>query len=324
MKSLNKIYSRLDMQRRYEAWFLRFGLADGSGAWWLRYLLMNPGRGGCSRIPGAAPAQLWATWFPRDGHPETFIQEFPLKAVTIAGARSLPKERSDGTLSTFSLKIGSNSIDEDGCRGAIEARGKKISWDLMYRSHFGTTLSDKKWIGFSRTPHSDAVVSGSIRFGDRAFRGEPLGFGVQGHNCGVRHRKFWTWMHACFPAPDRSMSTLETLVYEMPLGLTFRKAVLWHEGRAYPFKSLREHVRDSAGLRWEFAGSAAVGSIDVEVSGPSPALHRLNYAKTDCSGMFEVSNNSLAKARVRARLVNVPPVELATDNGAVLEMAGEY
>ncbi|MGA8299037.1 MAG: hypothetical protein WB817_06105, partial [Terriglobales bacterium] len=61
-----------------------------------------------------------------------------------------------------------------------------------------------------------------------------------------------------------------------------------------------------------------------EVSGPSPALHRLNYAKTDCSGMFEVSNNSLAKARVRARLVNVPPVELATDNGAVLEMAGEY
>ncbi len=190
MKSLNTVYSRLDMQRRYEAWFLRFGLADGSGAWWLRYLLTNPGRSGCPQIPGAAPAQVWATWFPRDGHPETFVQEFSLKAVTIAGAKSPARERADGTLSTFSLKIGPNSIEEDGCRGAIEARGKKISWDLLYRSHFGTTLSDKKWIGFSRTPHSDAVVRGSIRFGDHASRGEPLGFGVQGHNCGVRHRNY--------------------------------------------------------------------------------------------------------------------------------------
>src|SRR5271169_6721814 len=253
MKSLNQAYSRLDMQRRYEAWFLRFGLADGAGAWWLRYLLTNPGRGGCPRILGAAPAQVWATWFPRDGHPETFIQEFPVNAVKL-GSRAQP----------FSLKIGPNTIEEDGCRGAIEARGKKISWDLMYRSHFAATLSHKGWIGFSRTPHSDAVMRGSIRFGERVFRGDPLGVGVQGHNCGFRHRNFWTWTHACFPQPDHTMSTLEALVYEMPLGLRFRKAVLWHEGRARVFRGLREHSRDSAGLRWEFSGAAAAGSIDVE------------------------------------------------------------
>ena len=70
MDSLNRAYTRLDMRRRYESWFLRFGMADGSGAWWIRYLLTNPGRGGCGNIPGAAPAQVWATWFPRDSRPE--------------------------------------------------------------------------------------------------------------------------------------------------------------------------------------------------------------------------------------------------------------
>jgi hypothetical protein len=240
-----------------------------------------------------------------------------VKAVSLP-ARSKP----------FSLKIGPNSIEEDGCRGAIEARGKKISWDLTYRSHFAATVSNKGWIGFSRTPHSDAVIRGSIRLGDRAFRGDSLGFGVQGHNCGFRHRNFWTWMHACFPQPDHSMSTLEALVYEMPLGLRFRKAILWHEGRAYVFKSLREHLRDPGALRWEFggtlAGTTGAGSIDVEVSGRGNSLHRLNYTRTDCSGIFEVANNSRAGARIHARLANAPPVELATDNGAVLEMTGEY
>ena len=37
------MFTRLNMCRCYESWFLRFGLADGSGAWWLRHLLTNPG-----------------------------------------------------------------------------------------------------------------------------------------------------------------------------------------------------------------------------------------------------------------------------------------
>jgi len=46
-QSLNAVYTKPSMQRRYEAWFLRLGLADGSAAWWFRYLLMNPARAGC-------------------------------------------------------------------------------------------------------------------------------------------------------------------------------------------------------------------------------------------------------------------------------------
>ena len=314
MTSLNQAYSRLSMRRRYEAWFLRFGLADGSGAWWFRYLLTNLGRGGCHGITGAAPVQVWATWFPRDGQAETYIQEFPLEALKL-GSRQTP----------FLLQAGPSRIEEDGCEGEIEALGQRISWDLAYRSHFGVTLSHKGWIGFSRTPHSDAVFSGEIHFGDRVFRGDPLGIGVQGHNCGFRHRNFWTWMHACFPQPDGSISTLEALVYDMPLGLVFRKAVLWHAGKAHVFRKLRESCRDRESLRWSFRATSGEGSIEVDVEGRGASLHRLPYVKTDCSGTFEVANNSRARAHLRLQLRDAAaPMDFATEHGAVLEMTGNY
>ena len=55
--SLNEVYSSLSQRRRYEVWFLRPGLADGSGAWWLRYLLSSPGRGGCAGETRVDPVQ---------------------------------------------------------------------------------------------------------------------------------------------------------------------------------------------------------------------------------------------------------------------------
>ncbi|MGD0839803.1 MAG: hypothetical protein ABSA32_01465 [Candidatus Acidiferrales bacterium] len=314
MASLNNPYTRLGMHRRYESWFLRFGLADGSGAWWLRYLLANPGRKGCPGVPRAAPVQIWATWFPRGGSPESFIQEFPIEALRVS-ARGDP----------FFLEAGPNRIEDSACRGALKIRGHKLSWDLRYRANFGITLSNKGWIGFSRTPHSDAVFSGEIHFDDQVFRGDPLGFGVQGHNCGFRHRNFWTWTHACFPQPDGRLSTFEALVYEMPLGLVFRKAILWHEGRSYVSGKLRESCRDPKAMRWVFRADFPAASIDVEIEGGGQSVHRLPYAKTDCTGTFEVANNSLALARLTLRAGNPPRAEeFATDGGAVLEMTGNY
>ncbi len=314
MISLNLPYTRPSMRRRYESWFLRFGLADNSGAWWLRYLLTNPGRNGCPRLSGAAPVQVWATWSPRGAPPQAFIQEFPLEALHVSARRS-----------PFLLEIGANRIEEAACRGALEIRGHRLSWDLRYRSIFGITLSNKGWIGFSRTPHSDAVFSGEIRLDDRVFRGDPLGFGVQGHNCGFRHRNFWTWTHACFPQPDGRLSIFEALVYEMPFGLVFRNAILWHEGRSYIFRKLRETCRDPQAMRWVFRTSSAAGSIEAAIAGGGPSLHRLPYARTDCSGTFEVANNSLAQAQLNVRFANpTRTAEFATDGGAVLEMSGDY
>src|SRR5260370_22821426 len=179
MKTLNERFSLLSMRRRYEVWFLRLGLNDGSGAWWFRYLLMNPGRGGCAGDPQGQPAQVWATWFPREGKPETWIQGFPLERLRSKGqdlngpgssdvgshsaGSNNPRLRNAGLskrgASPFFLALGDNRIGENECHGRIDAAGQRISWDLRYRSSFRTELSSKGWIGFSRTPHSNAAVS---------------------------------------------------------------------------------------------------------------------------------------------------------------------
>ena len=313
MKTLNEIYSSLSTRRRYEVWFVRLGLADGSGAWWFRYLLMNPGRRGCPGAPDGEPVQVWATWFPRDARPQSFIQGFPLDRLDLSPRRRNP----------FHLRNGNNGIDENSCRGILEVDGHTLSWDLHYRSAFRVTLSDKGWIGFSRTPHSDALFSGQITIDGRIFEGNPLGFGVQGHNCGYRHRDFWTWTHAYFPRSDAQPSTLEALVYEMPFGLVFRKSVLWHDGQPYVFSRMREIKRDRDNLQWDFRCLGRDGlRLEVTINGGGPCIHRLPYVKTDCSSRFEVANNSLARAELRLEHPDGRFERLETTTGAVLEMVG--
>jgi hypothetical protein len=311
MHSLNSAFTRLNMRRRYESWFHRFELADNSGAWWFRYLLTNPGRGGCPGR-GASPVQIWATWFPRGEKPKTII-----------GGLSTEELRISGRHAPFFWEAGPNRIEENSCRGELTTREGRVSWDLRYRSNFGITLSNKGWIGFSRTPHSDAIFSGEINIDGKTFRGDLLGIGVQGHNCGFRHRNFWTWAHACFPQADGRLTTFEALVYEMPLGLAFRKAILWHEGRSYVFRKLRETVRDLQAMSWRFRAPSRAGSVEIDIDGGGPSLHRLPYTKTDCSGTFEVANNSLARAWLRLqRDKSSRTQEFTTHGGAVLEMTG--
>jgi hypothetical protein len=309
--TLNEVYSKLSARRRYEVWFLRLGLADGSGAWWFRYLLMNPGRAGCDANPPAQPVQVWATWFPAGGKPQSFIQGFPLEALNLSRKGQSP----------LYFQAGNNAIEEDSCRGALDIDGHKISWDLRYRSTFRITLSSKGWIGFSRTPHSDAVFSGEITLDGRSFAGDPLGFGVQGHNCGYRHRNSWTWAHAYFPRPGNPASTLEALTYEMPLGLVFRKAVLRHDGQQHDFRSLKDSGSRER-MEWDFCAIRNGMKLNVTIDGRGSSVHRLAYTKTDCSGTFEVANNSLASASLLLESEGRPAERLKTSGGAVLEVVG--
>lgn len=343
MKTLNERFTALWMRRRYEVWFLRLGLNDGSGAWWFRYLLMNPGRGGCAGDPQGQPVQVWATWFPREGKPATWIEGFPRASLRskdehLDGPGSsdtdLNNARSKKTglcyaglskrgASPFFLEIGENRIGENECRGRLELGGQRISWDLRYQSTFRAQLSSKGWIGFSRTPHSNAVFSGEIALNNRSFRGEPLGYGMQGHNCGYRHRHFWTWTHIHFLGARGKASTFEALAYEMPFGMVSRTAVLWHDGEKYTFRKFRESVRDARQLSWKLECADARGAhVEVSVLGRERFVHRLPYVKTDCSGRFEVANDSLALARMVLHRHGRAAEELTTDSGAVLEMVG--
>jgi hypothetical protein len=313
VKTLNEAYSSLSARRRYEVWFVRVGLADGAGAWWFRYLLMNPARRSCAGNPRGLPVQVWATWFPAGGKPQSFIQGFPVQALDLSPKAENP----------FHFRVGNIGIEEDSCRGALAVDGHTISWDLRYSSQFRVTLSNKGWIGFSRTPHSDALFSGQITLDGRSFQGNRLGFGLQGHNCGYRHRNFWTWAHVYFPRSEGPPSTLEALVYDMPLGLLFRKAVLWHEGKQHVFRKLQEIRSDHKNLQWDFrALTRARFELDAALDGRGPGMHRLSYMKTDCSGSFEVVNNSLARASVRIKQPDGRVTELETIDGGVVEMAG--
>lgn len=260
------------------------------------------------------PVQIWATWFPAGGKPQSFIQGYPLENLAING----------GEGGSFHFRVGDCEIGDDSCRGNLEVGGHRISWNLFHSSSFGTTLSNKGWIGFSQTPHSDARFSGKITLDNNTSVGEPLGFGVEGHNCGYRHRGFWMWCHACFLIAGGSPATLEALVYDMPFGLIFRKAVLWHKGRQYVFTKLRNIVTDRNNFVWSFSGSNRDGlQLEASFDGSGPSMHRLDYLKTDCSGSFEVVNNSLAKALVRLTEPNGQVEELGTNTGAVLEMGGK-
>lgn len=313
MVTLNEVFSGLSVRRRYEVWFLRVGLADGSGAWWFRYLLMNPGRGGCVGNAQGMPVQVWATWFPAGGTAQSFIQGFPLQKLEISRRGQSP----------FQFCIEDNGIGEDFCKGRLQVDGHSISWNLRYRSTFRATLSDKGWIGFSRTPHSDAVFSGNITLDGKHFAGDSLGFGVQGHNCGYRHRNFWTWTHAYFLRPGRPASTLEALVYEMPFGLVFRKAVLWHEGTKHVFRNLQDAGDSRQNLQWSFRCTARNGMrLEAAIDGRGPSVHRLPYLKTNCSGTFQVMNNSLASASLLIENAGGATERLETATGAVLEMVG--
>ncbi len=314
-KELNAVYSSAAMKRRYEVWFLRFGLADGSGAWWFRYLVMNLGRGNGGNEAASMPAQVWATWFPRNGEPRSLIQGFPLDKLSLSRRKALP----------FHCRIAENGIEEGRCWGKLEVDGHNISWNLRVNSQFGFVLSNKGWIGFSKSPHSDATFSGAIQFDGMLFSGEPLGFGLQGHNCGYRHRTYWRWTHAYFPVSGGGhANTLEALVYDLPLGMTFRKVVLWHGGKPIVLRKIneREITREDGHLKWVFSGTAASGEhIEATLEGNAPEIHRLPYRKTDGSGTFPVANASLACARVKIEKAGKAEI-LETDGGAVLEMGG--
>ena len=216
---------KLSMRRRYEVWFLRLGLADGSGAWWFRYLLLNPGRGGCAQNPQGYPAQVRRLGF-REGKPQTWIGGFPLNELRLSRRNAGP----------FLLEMGENRISENECHGALEIDGRLNQLDLR---------------------HPVVVPRESEQHGlDRLFRARPIpmcswgatyslwpcvsGCIVWYRNAGsqlwISPSQFLESAHLHFPGAANGGSTFEALVDEMPR-LFFHRAVLWHNGQIYAFRS---------------------------------------------------------------------------------------
>jgi hypothetical protein len=112
-------------------------------------------------------------------------------------------------------------------------------------------------------------------------------------------------------------------MYEMPFGLVFRKAVLWHNGHEHLFGKMQELGDSRKNMQWNFRCAARNGlRLEAAIDGRGPSVHRLPYLKTDCTGSFEVVNNSLASASVLIQSAGRPDERLETTTGAVLEMVG--
>jgi hypothetical protein len=76
-------------------------------------------------------------------------------------------------------------------------------------------------------------------------------------------------------------------------------------------------------MRWNFSCRERNGlSLEAAFDGFGVSTHRLPYIKTNCSGRFEVVNNSLASSSLRLRNHLGQDEELHTAQGAVLEIVG--
>lgn len=76
-------------------------------------------------------------------------------------------------------------------------------------------------------------------------------------------------------------------------------------------------------MEWKFRGVGRDGlRLEASINGREASVHRLPYVKTDCSGDFEVVNNSLAAATILLERAGRPAEKLETSSGAVLEMVG--
>ena len=167
---------------RYEVWYLTVNLPAERVGLWLRYTLDAPLPG-----HGAARCELWAHLF--DGAEPR--RSFGLKSVHPIEA--LSREGIVG--------VGEARYREGHLRGAVEAGGRSIAWDLRYEPS-ATSVHLAPWLvraaGLARTevrlPNVAARFSGAVRADGRAFSldGAP---GHQGHLFGKKHVEAWAWLH---------------------------------------------------------------------------------------------------------------------------------
>ena len=126
---------------------------------------------------------------------------------------------------------------------------------------------------------------GRSRWMAAAFKAILWGLGCKGitaatgiESSGVGHTRI-------FLVPDGPPSTFEVLVYEMPFGLVFRKAVLWHNAEQRVFRNLTEIKRDQETLRWDFRCFMRDGfELEIALDGSGASTASFALRKNRLSG----------------------------------------
>ncbi|MGH7818278.1 MAG: hypothetical protein ACREQ9_00750, partial [Candidatus Binatia bacterium] len=235
-------------KRFYEVWYTIFNdLGTGDG-FWIRYTLLNP--------LDSRPEAGAAVWFGYTCRAE------PARSFT--SKRNFARGSFEADPGSERLRIGDASLEPGRFRGAFDAEGHEVEWDLRYEPseapHFffdGLLRTATESRNSVTMPNPRIVLDGGIRI-DRRTLAIHGGVGHQAHHWGVHRAPRWNWGHCC--AFEGEKAVLELLSGEGPAGLTPTFVNLYTADETLRCNGLASlpFNRCASGLGfWSFEGHAA-------------------------------------------------------------------
>ena len=165
----------------YEVWFFKVNHRASGDALWVRYTTLAP-RFAAESLRG----ELWAIHFDRAG------------GAHAAGRRVFPMAEV-GLGQDPIIRLGTAELADGRARGALDAGGVGIAWDLRYEPNAGTYHHVPRMLRRVLStavcsPNVDLAMRGWFDVGGRRFEctGEP---GQQGHIWGRKYGYRWSWGH---------------------------------------------------------------------------------------------------------------------------------
>ncbi len=282
-------------QGYYESFFQRANHPTRPLAFWIRYTLFSP-----QAHPEHARGELWAIFFNGEtGQHLAVKQEFPFSECLFS------------TLE-FQVQIGDARLDARRLRGAAQAYGRTIAWELSCSGTVDPLLLLPPRLYATRLPAAKSLVGLPLaRYQGKLFlNGETIEVtdwtGSQNHNWGVRHTDRYAWGQvAGFEThPD---SFLEVATAQLRLGPVWTPPitplVLRHRGREYALNGLLQSIRASGAVdyfTWHFKSATAQTEIEGMISAPVRAFVGLQYDNPP-GGVKQCLNTKIAACRVQIR-----------------------
>ena len=258
------------------------------------------------------PVQVWATWFPRMENRKASFKDFrwkvwtsvpegkihsTSKSATTGSARTHAGERwrLTGTRSPGTCIIVPHFASRSATRAGSDSRERRIpTRSSLGRSHW---------------------MAGPLReiLWDSEYKDITVDTGIATSGPGLTD---------IFPVLTDRRARWKRWCTKCHSGWSFARRCSGMTGSSTNFGICRIH-RDPDKFAWNFRCSTKDGcQLEAAIDGTGPSLHRLPYVKTDCTGSFEVANNSLAGAVLRLERTASAAKTLETGIGAVLEMVG--
>ncbi|MBI4569700.1 MAG: hypothetical protein HY719_15010 [Planctomycetes bacterium] len=281
---------------RYEVWYLTGARTDGTLGFWLRYTTSLPAR-------GEARAFLWLALFERSaggGAPRAR-----------AWKKSYPFREFTWVESPFELQVGDSVLAMDRARGAMEAGGQPLFWDLAWEPanetyhHLPPRLEGSR---FNRTvvvsPNLGIAPRGVIRVGDDLLE-IVSARACQSHIWAAQHAFQWQWAH-CSAFEDAPAGTMVELlaarVKRLGIATPFLRSYYVRVGdQRHRLQSLRCLLRNRSNLSpraWEWSGEDGDARFEGRIAFDPALMVRADYHDPDGREVF-CHNTEVADAELR-------------------------